>query len=61
VRTYPEVPVELFAVTVPVRVMLFDIALLIVGDVKVLFVHVCVPVSVVTVESIAIVTAPDPL
>ena len=35
--------------------------LLIVGDVRVLFVRVCVPVKVVTVESMATVTAEEPL
>jgi len=44
-----------FAVKEPVSV-----ADAIEGDVRVLFVRFCVPVSVATVESIAIVTAPEP-
>ena len=41
--------------------LLFTTALFSTGVVKVLFVSVCVPVNVATVESIATVTAPEPL
>ena len=50
-----KVSVEVGRVNVPV----FEIVE-ITGDVRVLFVRVCNPVNVATVESIAIVTAPEP-
>ena len=50
-----------FVVTAPIVAVPVIVGALIVGDVKTLFVSVCDPVSVVTVESIANVTAlPDP-
>ncbi len=50
-----------FVVTAPIVAVPVIVGALIVGDVKTLFVSVCDPVSVVTVESIANVTVlPDP-
>ena len=59
------VPVIAAGVLPPITALLIvppdTVAVLIVGLVSVLFVNVCVPVKVVTVLSIATVTAADPL
>ena len=54
-------PITALLIVPPVKAGVEIVGVLIVGLVSVLLVSVCVPVSVATVESIAIVTAADPL